>query len=232
MTKYTTPSAAFWAGVREFLPIILGVIPFGIVFGVAATDIGITPIEGIWMSMIMVAGAAQLVTIELLKNDAAIWVILLSATIVNLRFVIYSASLSPYFKQNSLWWRLGLGFLLTDQPYAFSIAYFTEHPDAPHKHWYHLGHSVMLWTSWVISSALGLFLGEIVPVSWGFGFAIPLMFLAIAIPAIKDWTFIVTAIVASLVALIAAPLPNNTGLLVAVACGIVVGVVLGEDETS
>ncbi|MGB7339985.1 MAG: AzlC family ABC transporter permease [Phototrophicaceae bacterium] len=232
MTKFTTPRAAFWAGVREFLPIVLGVIPFGIVFGVAATDIGITPLEGIWMSMIMVAGAAQLVTIELLKNDAALWVILLSATIVNLRFVIYSASLTPYFRPYSLWWRLGLGYLLTDQPYALSIAYFAENPDAPHKQWYHLGHSMMLWTSWVISSALGVFLGEFIPLSWGFSFAIPLMFLGIAIPAIKDWTFVAAASVASLVALLAAPLPNNTGLLVAVACGIAVGVLLGDDETS
>lgn len=230
MTKYSTKQSAFWAGVRAFLPIILGVIPFGLVYGVAATDIGITPAQGIGMSIFMVSGAAQIVSLELLKNDAAIWIIIISASIVNLRFIIYSASLTPYLRPYSVWWRLLLGYFITDQPYALSITYFNEHPDAPHKQWYHFGHSIMLWVSWILSSALGLFVGAFIPTEWGFGFAIPLMFLGIAVPAIKDWTFLIAGTVAGGVALVTASLPNNIGLIIAVACGMAVGVLLGEDE--
>ncbi|MEM9952450.1 MAG: AzlC family ABC transporter permease [Chloroflexota bacterium] len=231
MTKFSTERAAFLGAIREFLPIVPGVIPFGIVYGVAATDIGMTPFEGIIMSIFMLAGAAQLVTIELLGRDAALWVILVSATVVNLRFIIYSASLSQYLKPYSLQWRLFLGYLLTDQPYALSIAYFTENPDAPHKQWYHFGHSLMLWTWWVIASAMGLFLGDVIPSEWNLTFAIPLMFLAIAVPAIKDWTYLLAGSVSAIVAVLAVPLPNNTGLLLAVACGLMVGVILGKDES-
>lgn len=226
---FATEQAAFWAGVRAFVPIILGVIPFGIVYGLAATDIGITPLQGIGMSIFMVSGAAQLVSIELLKNDATIWIIILSASIVNLRFIIYSASLTPYLRPYSLWWRLLLGYFITDQPYALSIVYFNEHPDAPHKQWYHFGHSIMLWLSWILSCALGLFVGELIPPEWGFSFAIPLMFLGLAVPAVKDGTYLLAGLVAGVVALFAAPLPNNIGLMIAVVCGILVGVILGEN---
>jgi len=225
-----SPKSAFWIGLQQFLPIVPGAMAFGIVYGVAATDIGIKPVEGILMSMFMVAGASQVVTIELLKTEASIWLIILSVMLVNLRFVIYSASLTRYFKPYSIWWRMALGYFLTDQPYALSIAYFDEHPDAPHKQWFHLGHSVMLWLSWVAGSALGLFVGDFIPESFGFGFAIPLMFIALGVPAIKDRSFLIVAIVASVVALIAAPLPNNLGLLIAVICGMLVGVLIGDDE--
>lgn len=225
-----SPQSAFWIGLQQFLPIIPGAMAFGIVYGVAAIDIGIEPIEGILMSMFMLAGASQVVTIELLKTEASLWIIILSVMLVNLRFVIYSASLTQYLKPYSIGWRMLLGYFLTDQPYALSIAYFDEHPDAPYKQWFHLGHSVMLWISWIIGSALGLFVGDFIPESFNFGFAIPLMFLALGVPAIKDWTFLIAALVASVVALIAAPLPNNLGLLLAVICGMLVGILLGDDE--
>lgn len=230
MKPYPTPRLAFWAGVRNFAPITLGAIPFGLVYGVSASEIGITPIEGIGMSIIMLAGAAQLVTIELLKSDAAAWVIVLSALVVNLRFMIYSASLAPYFKSFSMPWKLLDGYLLTDQPYALSISYFNEHPDAPHKHWYHFGHGLSLWVIWIASSAVGLFVGSVIPQSWSLGFVIPLMFLALVIPAIRGRSYLIAALVSGAVAVTAHSLPNNMGLLIAIICGIVTGISLEKFE--
>jgi len=230
METFKTKQEAFITGIRHFAPIVPGVIPFGLVYGVAATAVGITPLQGIFMSIVVLAGAAQLVAIELLGSGAAAWIIILSATMVNLRFLIYSASLTPYLKPYSLWWRIGLGYFITDQPYALSIAYFTEHPDAPHKQWYQLGHSLMLWFWWIVACAMGLFLGDFIPAEWGLTFAIPLMFIGIAVPAIKNRTFLVAAVVSAIVALFAAPLPNNFGLIIAVACGMTVGVLIGDDE--
>lgn len=230
MKPYQKPKLAFWAGVRNFAPITLGAIPFGLVYGVAAAEIGITPIEGIGMSIIMLAGAAQLVTIELLKTDAAAWVIILSALIVNLRFIIYSASLAPHFKSFSMRWKLLDGYLLTDQPYALSISYFNEHPDAPHKHWYHFGHGLSLWLIWVASSAVGLLVGSFIPQSWSLGFVIPLMFLALVVPAIRGRSYLIAALVSGTIAVVAHPLPNNLGLPIAIICGIVTGVILEKFE--
>lgn len=227
---YATPRAAFWAGVRQFIPITLGAIPFGLVFGVAATSIGITPLQGTIMSMFMIAGAAQLAMIELIRNNAAAWVIILSALIVNLRFVIYSASLAPHFQSFSLRWKILDAALITDQPFALSIAYFNEYPDAPHKNWYHFGHSLALWITWVTSSALGLMVGAVIPASWSLGLTIPFMFLGMVIPAIRGRSYLIAAIVSGVIAVLAHGLPNNLGLPLAIFCGIFVGVTLEQFE--
>lgn len=225
MKPYQTPRSAFLAALRDFLPATLGIIPFAVVFGVAASEIGISTVEGIVMSGFMFAGAAQLVTVELLKTDALAWVIILSALVVNLRFVIYSASLSTYFKKLPLLHRVVASFFITDQPYALSIAYFTEYPDAPHKFWYYMGHCAALWVIWVICSIIGLVLGPIIPESWSLGFVIPLMFIGLVTPAIKNWSYLIAACVSGVSVIVLQPLPNNLGLMVAIALGIVAGVV-------
>lgn len=230
MKPYTTANSAFWGGVRDFSPVLLGVISFGLIYGVTAADMGFTLVEGVSMSAIMVAGASQLVAIELLRMEAPALIIIFSAAIVNLRFVIYSASLAVHFKQLPHSWRLFLAYFLTDQPYALSIVYYNQYPNAPHKHWYYLGHSVSLWVFWIATSAIGMILGPTIPESWGLGFVIPLMFIGIAVPTIKNGRFLAAGIVAIIVTLVAAPLPNNFGLIIAVACGIATGVLLEQTE--
>lgn len=209
---------------------IFGLFPFGLVFGVAATEFGLTPFEGVGMSAIVLAGAAQLVTIELLKSGAATWVIVLSAVMVNLRFMIYSASLSPYFKALPMPMKLLCAYFITDQPYAQSISYFVDHPDAPHKHWYYLGNGVSLWMVWIVSSIVGLLVGSIIPARWSLSFVIPLMFLGLVVPAIKDRIHLASAVVAGTLAVVASPLPNNLGLIVAIVCGLATGVILEQKQ--
>lgn len=230
MKPYPTPQAAFFAAIRAFIPVTLGIIPFGVVFGVSAAEIDIPTIEGIGMSIIMFAGAAQLVTVELLKNDAAAWVIVLSALVVNLRFVIYSASLSLHFKSIPLAQKLIASYFITDQPYAMSIAYFNEHPDAPHKFWYYLGHALGLWVTWVMSSAVGLIVGAVIPESWSLGFVIPLMFIGLVTPAIRGRSYLFAAIVSGATVVALHSLPNNLGLMVAIAVGILSGVIMEQFE--
>ncbi|MGH1364101.1 MAG: AzlC family ABC transporter permease [Calditrichia bacterium] len=231
MKVYTTSRGAFWGGMQAFLPIIPGAIPFGLMYGVAAAEVGIDPILGTAMSIFLLAGAAQLVTVALLKVDAAAWVIILSATIVNIRFVIYSASLSSHFKQFSTTWKVLLGYFVTDQPYVLSIAYFNEYPDSPFKNWYHFGHGAALWLVWVSTSAVGLVVGAIIPANWQLGFAIPLMFIGLLVPMIKSARLLFAGTVAAIVALLAAGLPHNLGLLVAVALGIIAAMLYrGEEE--
>ena len=180
------------------------------------------------MSGFILAGAAQLVTVELLKTDALAWVIILSALVVNLRFVIYSASLSTYFKSLPLFRRVIAAYLLTDQPYAMSVTRFNSYPDTPHKFWYYIGHAFGLWAVWMVFSYVGLVLGPIVPESWSLGFIIPLMFIGLAVPSIKDKSYIIAALVSGISVVALESLPNNLGLMIAILLGIIAGVIAGR----
>lgn len=206
------------------MPITVAVAPFALVYGVAAAEIGLTTWEGVGMSILLFAGAAQFVTIELLRTETAAWIILGSIAIVNLRFLVYSASLAMHFRGLPARWKVPLAAVITDEPYALSIAYFTEHPDAPFKHWYHLGHGLLLWFTWVICSAIGLLVGTVIPDSWSLEFANSLMFIGLLFPLIKSKPLLLAALVAGFVGLFAAPLPHNVGFVLAVLCGIGTGV--------
>ena len=130
-----TAKSTFMRGVRDVFPILFGALPFGIVVGVVSAEIGFTALQSIVESSGIFAGAAQLVMLDLLGNDAALWVIVISASILNLRHVIYSASLAPHYKERSTLWKFILSFVMVDQVYALGIAHHTDNPNSPHKHW-------------------------------------------------------------------------------------------------
>ena len=227
---YSTAKGALLGGMRAFLPLMLGVIPFGLIYGVAAAESGLSTFEGVGLSVFMFAGAAQLVTIELLQTGTPFWLIIFSVILVNLRFVIYSASLSPHFRSLSKKWKVLLAYPVTDEPYALSISLFNKYPQMKFKQWYYLGIGFALWSTWIITGAIGMEVGAVIPESWSLDFVIPLIFIGLAVPTIKNKAFLGAAIVAVLVALAAAPLPNNIGLILAVACSILTGVVLEKFE--
>lgn len=230
MTVHQSAREAFFAGARDIAPILFGALPFGIVVGVVAAAAGLSAAQTLLKSTFVFAGASQLVMIDLLDRGAALWIIVLSAAIINLRHVIYSASLAPYYKPLSTGWKLLLSFVMVDQVYALSYARHAELPDAPYKHYYHLGLGVPIGTVWIAATAVGYFLGAVVPSSWSLNFVIPLMFLALTVPAIRGRSYLAAALIAAVVALLAIDLPHNLGLIVATLCGIVTGALLGRNE--
>ena len=121
---------------------------------------------------IVFAGAAQLAGLQLIGAGAPAIVTILTAWMINLRFTLYSASLAPHFKGQSTRWKALLAYLLTDQAYAVSIIEFENRKDKPGKHWFYFGAAVGLWLTWQVGTALGVFLGTQVPVSWSLDFAI------------------------------------------------------------
>lgn len=219
-----TTSRAFWADVRALLPITLGVIPFGLISGIVAIGAGLSAPEALGMAVLVFAGSSQLVALQLLAATAP-WLLIVGTTlIVNFRFTMYSASLATYFRTLPRRWRWLLAYLLTDQAYAVSITRFSDQPDMPHKHWFHLGGSLTMWLTWQLATLVGIFVGAQIPASWGLSFAVPLTFLALAVPAIRSRASVVTATVAVLVAVATAFLPYKIGLLAAAALGIAAGV--------
>lgn len=217
-----TPKAAFFAGAKAICPLVLGVTPFALIAGIAAVGAGLSELESLGLSSIVFAGAAQLAMADLFGQQAPATVIVLTALIINLRFCMYSASLAPHFQGVPLAARGGLAYLLTDQAFAVALTAFGQ-DRKEFKPWFYLGAALTLWGVWQGGTAVGVFLGAQIPKSWALDFAIPLTFLALLFPALKDRPAIVAALVAGLLALAGHGLPYNLGLFLAATGGIGAG---------
>jgi 4-azaleucine resistance transporter AzlC len=219
-------SRSFWAGVKAELPLLIGVFPFGLIYGALALSVGLAPGLAQLMSSIVFAGSAQFIAAQLVHESAPAAVIIATIAIVNLRHVLYSASVGPYLRKLSLRWRLLLAYLLTDEAYAVVIAHYAEAGLTPAGHLFLLGAGVALWLTWQVSTALGILLGTTVPAAWPLDFALPLTFIAMVMPMLKDRSMVAAAAAAGLVALVANAAPYKLGLMLAALVGIGVGVAL------
>jgi 4-azaleucine resistance transporter AzlC len=216
----------FWDGVRAESPILIGVFPFGMIYGALAINSGLSALSSQMMSSIIFAGSAQFVTAQLVHDAAPALVIIFTIAVVNLRHMLYSASLAPYLKSLSMKWKVLLSYLLTDEAYAPSILKYEETGIKPFSHWFLLGAGFSLWLTWQISTALGIFLGAAIPEKWPLGFALPLTFIAMVVPALKTSPMVAAAVSAGLVAVLAYSIPFRLGLILAALTGIVVGTIL------
>jgi 4-azaleucine resistance transporter AzlC len=227
----TSRLQALWAGVRAELPLLVGVFPFGMIYGILALSAGLTPAAAQAMSSIVFAGSSQFVTVQLIPAGAPAIVIILTIFVVNLRHALYSASLAPYIRHLSARWKALLAYLLTDEAFAVGILHYLHSKEsgdeAPTRgHWYFLGAGLTLWSAWQLSTAAGIFLGAAVPESWSLDFTLPLTFIALVIPTLKDRPAAAAALSAGVVALLAFALPYKLGLILAALAGIAAGMLL------
>lgn len=211
---------------RAELPLVLSVIPFGMIYGVLALDAGLSHAQAQGMSSIVFAGSAQFITTQLVRSAAPGLIIVLTILVVNLRHALYSASLAPHVQHLPLRWKLILSYLLTDEAYAPTISNYEEPGEAAHKHWFFLAAGLTLWTGWQLSTAAGLTLGAVVPESWSLDFTLALTFIALVVPRLRDHASLASALVAGLAALAGYFLPYKLGLLAAAVCGILAGTLL------
>lgn len=218
-------TSVFWAGVRAELPLILGVIPFGMIYGVVAINAGMPASAAQAMSAVVFAGSAQFATAQLVSGGAPTLVLISTIFILNLRHALYSASIAPYTKHLSPLWKMGLSYLLTDEAYAVTILNYEKDGDNTHRHWFFLGAGLALWTTWQFSTAAGIFLGTVIPTSWSLDFAAALTFIAMTIPLLRDRAAVFAALAAGVVAVAAYPLPYKLGLILAAFTGVVVGMI-------
>ncbi len=216
----------FWAGIRAEFPLLIGVFPFGMIYGALAIEAGLSAVEAQMMSPIVFAGSAQFITTQLIKNTAPGFVIVLTIAVVNLRHMLYSASLAPYLASLPTRWKALLSYLLTDEAYAPSIIHYEINELQPESHWFMLGAGLALWAIWMFSTATGILLGAAIPDSWSLDFALPLTFIAMVVPALKTRPAIAAALTAGGAALATYALPYKLGLLIAALAGIIVGTLL------
>lgn len=214
--------ASLRQGIRDVAPLLLGIVPFGMVVGVAAVNAGLDLELAVGMSVIVFAGAAQLAALELIRTDVPLVVVIVTAAVINLRMLMYSASIAPHFRDFAAKWKAGLAYVLTDQAYALSIARFETGEDIDRRSYY-LGVALPLWMVWQVSTVAGVALGASVPPAWGLEFTVPLVFLALLVPAIEDRETLTAAFVGGTVAVLGAGLPLNLGLPVGATAGILAG---------
>jgi len=211
------------AGFLDTLPILPGVLPFGMIYGGAAVAAGLTPLQAQGLSLTIFAGASQVAAVDLMARGAAWFTVLAAVLVINSRFVIYGASLAQKLPRQNRIMGVVTSFLLTDQAYAVTMAHSDTESDPRRLVSYYFGSALSLWTVWQIGTAGGILLGSVVPPSWELEFSIPLMFLALLVPVLKDRPSWVAAAVAGIVVLVGKGLPYNLGLIVGSAAGITAG---------
>jgi 4-azaleucine resistance transporter AzlC len=219
----TTRRSELWNGVRDTAPLLVGVAPFGLVFGALAINSRMSTVAAQAMSSLVFAGSAQFIAAQLVGAGASWLVILMVIVVVNLRHALYSASVAPYVRNLKRGWKVLLAYLLTDEAYAVAITHYVQEGDPANRHWYFLGVGAVLWGTWQISTAVGIFVGAQVPQNWPLGFILPLTFIALVVPALKDRASVAAAATAGIGGIVAVGLPFNTGLMVAALVGIVAG---------
>jgi len=205
----------------------VGVIPFGMIYGVLAVSVGIAAGQAQAMSFIIFAGSAQFITAQLFGHGTPAMVMVLTVAIVNLRHALYSASIAPYTQPLKPAWKWALAYLLTDEAYAVSIQHYQSQDSHPlsggDKHWYLLGAGLGLWLTWQLSTAMGIFIGAQVPASWSLDYTLVLTFIALLLPNLRDRPGLAAALVAGIIAILAYPLPYKLGLVCAALAGILTG---------
>ena len=225
-------SKQFWAGVRSVIPLLIGGFPFGLIYGALALNAGLSRAAAQGMSSVVFAGSAQFITAQLVHENTPGLIIVLTIAVLNLRHMLYSASLAPYLAALSVRWKALLSYLLTDEAYAPTIVHYEEEGITPQAHWFLLGAGGVLWADWQITTALGIFLGAAIPESWPLDFALPLTFIAMVVPVLRDRPAIAAALSAGVVALVSFSLPYQLGLILAALVGIVVGTLLEVQKPS
>ena len=214
---------AFVRGLNAVLPLLVGVVPFGLIYGVLAVNAGMPVLLAQALSLLMFAGSAQFLAAQLVGAGASGAVIVLTTFVVNLRHALYSASIAPHVRELPAPWKWLLAYLLTDEAYAVAITHYRESARKPWAHWYFLGAGLTLWAAWQASTAMGIFLGTEVPRSWSLDFALALTFIALVVPALKTRADLAAALVGGAVAIAAAGLPYKLGLILAALAGIGAG---------
>ena len=210
---------------------LLGIVPFGIITGVAMVASGIPPLVAMLMSVVVFAGASMVASAQLLASNAPALLIVLTTLVINLRFMMYSASLRLHFAHAPLGWRLAIAYLTADNVYGLMLARFSEHPGDPGKLEYFLGAGLVVWAAWQIAVLGGILIGAGVPPAWRLEFAAPLAFVAIAIPLLRERKMVVAAVAAAVAILVFQGLPMKLNILAAGALGIAAGLALERRKT-
>lgn len=215
-------------GAKATVPLIIGAIPFGIIFGTLAGPSGLSALGALAMSVFVFAGSAQFIALGLLAAGAATPVIIATTFVVNLRHILYAANLVPKVGHLPHRWRVMMAFGLTDETFAAVSNRFLLQDNTEHAHWFYLGSWLAMYGNWVFCTGLGIALGELFPdmTDWGLDFAMSVTFIGMVVPYLKSKPMWGAVIVSGVIAMATIGMPHKLGLMVAALCGISTGLSL------
>jgi predicted branched-subunit amino acid permease len=221
----STAMSAFWRGARDALPFTLVVGPFALVFGVVATEAGLDVVKTFAFSFFVIAGASQFAALQQMSENAPTIIVVLTALAVNLRMAMYSASLLPWLGAAPLWQRAVIAYLNVDQTYAQSIAAYEQRPTMPlsERLGYFFGLAAPVAPTWYVMTVVGALAGQQIPPEFALDFAVPIAFIAVIAPMLRTLAHLAAALTSILGTLALAPLPYNSGLLVAAVLAMAAG---------
>ena len=216
----------FLKGVIDVSPLMIPVVPFGLIFGVLAIDVGFTPMETMGMSLIIFGGASQIVLLQLFSGGASSLVIISSVGAVNSRHLLYGAVVSEHLSDLKLIWKIIISYFLIDQAFARSNEYFKKNKDE-NKYFHLIGGGATCWIIWQSTTFLGIILGAAIPEKLGLSFAIPLTFLALLINDFRKFVNVFVIIVSGLVATLGYNIiPFKAYVIVAAFIGLLLAIIL------
>jgi 4-azaleucine resistance transporter AzlC len=179
------PRAELVEGFRAVAPMLVAVIPFGLVAGVTPVARGLGAAAAAGLSLVVFAGSSQLAITDVLGDGGSVLVAVIAALTINLRMLLYSASLAPYAAAMPMRHRLAAAYLLTDQAFAVSAARWSDRRHVEPSVWFFVGAGGLLWAVWQVATVVGALLGSTLPSSVPLDFAVPLVFLVLLVPAIR-----------------------------------------------
>ncbi|MEO5931941.1 MAG: AzlC family ABC transporter permease [Duganella sp.] len=215
-------------GLKMGTPTLFGIGAWGLVVGIAMVKSGLSVPQALGMTLLVFAGSAQLAALPLIAAGAPIWVIFLTAFVVNLRFVIFAALLAPHFAHLPWRRRFLLGYVAGDMTVAMFLQKYPSEAPQVGKLSYLKGLLYPNWGAWQVGSIAGIFLGSAVPAEWGLGFAGTLAIICVMIPLMVGRPALCGVLVAGAVAVVAAGLPYKLGLLLAVLIGMLTSMAVEE----
>lgn len=216
----------FKKGFLDVVPLTIPVIPFGIIYGVTATDIGLSPAITFVMSFIIFAGSSQIAFSQLFIAGASPIVMITSIAVINSRHLLYGAVLSQYLNKLSHYWKILLSYLMTDQAFSVSLSYLKKNKKKQNSHYHMFGSGFTLWFLWQISTLLGIVLGNIVPEQLGLEFTIPLTFLSLIILELRKLDHLIVIMTSGLASLATYSFPYKIYIIISALLSLVVAYVL------
>ncbi|WP_435247007.1 AzlC family ABC transporter permease [Vibrio sp. nBUS_14] len=225
-------------GLRAIFPLCVGAFPFSFIVGVISITAGMSVTQSTLWSFTVFAGSSQMVALGLVQSSASIVVIMFTTFIINLRHILYSASMSEHMKEYPIHMRMLMSYGLTDEVYAVTINEMKAEKEG--RHWFYLAAMGGFWVNWVVADFLGALIGSSFPeiANYGLDFAMVAAFIAIVIPQVKSRECIVAAIVATFTGVLLAEVPYSLGLVIAAVVGVYAGYRMdlstekGEQETT
>ncbi|ENO88656.1 AzlC family ABC transporter permease [Thauera linaloolentis] len=210
-------------GLRDFLPVSVGLLPWAVVTGIAMRSIGLSEIEALGMNLLVYAGTAQLGSLPLIAAGAPLWLIMLTALALNLRFIIFSAAIAPIFHGQPFARRLASSYLLVDGVFAVGAEKLLKADDPQWRWGYYIVPSVFNWCVWQSCTALGIFGAEFVPRDWSLEFMVTIALMVMMLPMVRNRPMLIAALAGGLGAVLLRGLPLRLGVV----AGIVIGIAAG-----